>query len=737
MTIPTNPDAARPVTDPHAVSSSSVPPRPRLRHRARQRIVGGTRKGYGTFRASPLWFQAFLVALAVLMGWQIYAAPPWQLGGPPPPQGIDFLAADGSLIAHRGPKTAAPIDAEKLPEHVRQAFLAIEDRRFYEHSGIDPRGLARAFAANLRAGGVAEGGSTITQQYVKNAFLTQDRTLVRKGKEMLLADWAELWMSKNEILSRYLELCYFGEGQYGLTAAARFYFDRTPEELTLAQAALLAGMVKAPSRLSPTVDYDASVERMRVVLGAMTYAGFIDEATARETRNPRVVRGKDEEGPTGTWFVDWLMQDIKKGFNGVVNTTLEPKAQARAERVVRNARVGGAEVALIALRPDGSVAAMVGGKKWTPQAYNRATTAKRQPGSTFKLFDYYAAIRSGMKPTTVVGDSPIDIDGWKPTNAYHGFYGPMPLSRAFAISSNTVAIRLAQMVGPDKVIDAARDLGVTSDIPETPSMALGTATMTLAELAGAYAAFASGTYPIKAHGIAGDGDDGLFGGPSKMDRDSEWVPMLTLLHEAANAGTGRSAVIRSQTTYGKTGTSQEGRDALFVGFAGNMITAVWVGRDDNAPIRGNSGGGDPAQIWKQFMSGVDLQPLDLPLRQPKPREVPARPGYAPGEAPLGSIDNPIPVDDYPEDYPGDYPGDYRGDYPGDYRGQIPEGLPQLPPGEGIQLPGTVFREGDPRDLPPQGQPTIAAPPPDPRPGNGNGRPGGPRDAPPQPDFAPR
>ncbi|WP_172799829.1 transglycosylase domain-containing protein [Croceicoccus bisphenolivorans] len=658
-------------------------------HGVGRRISGGAGRGYGMFRGWPLWFQALLVALALLVAWETYAAPPWKLGGPPPPQGIDFLARDGTLIAHRGPKTATPVDAAQLPDHVVQAFLAIEDRRFFDHGGIDFRGLARATLANLQAGGVVEGGSTITQQYVKNAFLTQDRTFTRKGKEMILSDWAELWMSKNEILSRYLELCYFGEGQYGLVAAAHHYFDRTPDELTLGQAALLAGMVKAPSRLAPTVDYEASVKRMRVVLGAMAYAGFITEDAAKDEADPKVTPGaEDDDGPSGTWFVDWLMQDMDKDFSGQVQTTLEPDAQARAERVVRNARLGGAEVALIALRPDGSIAAMVGGKEWTPQAFNRATTAQRQPGSTFKLFDYFAGIRSGMTPSTMIGDSPIDVDGWQPRNAYSGYYGPMPLSRAFAISSNTAAIRVADMAGHDAVIKAARDLGIASEIPETPSMALGTAGLTLKELAGAYAAFAGGRYPVRPHGIVTGGRDRS----RKLDPQREWAPMLTLLYNAANHGTGRAALIDGQPTFGKTGTSQEGRDALFVGFAGNMITAVWVGRDDNAAIPGNHGGGNPAQIWRQFMSGVKLEPLNLPIKAAAiKRPVPKRTTSA-DEADMSAID----IDNLPE-------GEVE---------FILEGIPELPEGEGIQLPGTVFREGDPDDQPPAAQPNAqpAAPP---------------------------
>ena len=649
----------------------------------------------------PLWFRGLLLALLVLVAWETWAAPPWKLGGPPPPQGIDFIAADGTLIAHRGPRTAAPVDASQLPDHVVQAFLAIEDRRFFDHGGIDYRGLARATLANMSAGGVVEGGSTITQQYVKNAFLTQDRTFVRKGKEMLLADWAELWMSKNEILSRYLELCYFGEGQYGLVAAAHHYFDRTPEELTLGQAALLAGMVKAPSRLAPTVDYAASTERMRVVLGAMAYAGFIAEDAAEDESDPKVTLGaKEEEGPSGTWFVDWLMQDIDDDFAGTVQTTLEPDAQARAERVVRNARLGGAEVALIAMRPDGAIAAMVGGRNWTPKAFNRAMTAQRQPGSTFKLFDYFAAMRDGMTPSTMVGDSPIDIDGWKPRNAYSGYYGPMPLSRAFAISSNTVAIRVAEMVGKDKVIDAARDLGVESEIPETPSMALGTATLTLKELAAAYAAFAYGKYPVAAYGIAGEGEAPR----QRLDTEREWKPMLNLLFNAANRGTGKAALIDAHPVFGKTGTSQEGRDALFVGFAGNMVTAVWVGRDDNKPIPGNHGGGNPAQIWRQFMSGVKLEPLDLPIEAGAIKRPIPRPTISAEDADMRNID----IGNLPE-------GEVE---------FILEGIPELPEGEPIGLPVTVKEpEGIEPESATQAPATPNAPTSPPAPPTGNARDG--------------
>jgi penicillin-binding protein 1A len=553
--------------------------------------------------------------LVGLLAWQIWTAPPWRLNAQPLQVGVDLLDADGKLFAHRGPRPSERIDAAKLPKTVRGAFLAIEDRRFYEHGGIDYRGLARATLANMQAGNVVQGGSTITQQYVKNAFLTHDRTFTRKFKELLLTDWVENWMSKDEILSRYLEHAYFGAQQTGLAAASRYYFDRKPEDLSVGQAAMLAGLVKAPSRLSPTSNRSGARARMRVVLGAMAAAGFITEAQAKAERNPRTVSGGRPPERAG-WFADWLYQRLPEGTAGRIRTTMEPDIQRRAERTVAAARLGGAEIALIAMRPDGRVVALVGGRNWQPGAFNRVSQAHRQPGSTFKLFDYFAAFRAGARPDDVVFDAPIAMGDWRPANGYRGYRGPMTLRQAFAVSSNTAAVRIARAAGYREVVKAAHDLGVTSALPEgAPSLPLGTATLTLEELAGAYAAFASGRYPVTVHGRVNDAKTP----PHRLDRRREWAPMLDLLWEAANVGTGRRAAVRLPT-FGKTGTSQDGRDALFVGFAGDLICAVWIGRDDNKPISGASGGRLPAQVWRNFMSGLRLKPLDLPAPPRASRE---------------------------------------------------------------------------------------------------------------------
>jgi penicillin-binding protein 1A len=557
----------------------------------------------------------FAGLVLALLAWQTWTAPPWRLNAAPLQAGVDLLDADGKLFAHRGPRPSERIDAAKLPETVRGAFLAIEDRRFYEHGGIDYRGLGRATLANLQAGNVVQGGSTITQQYVKNAFLTHDRTFARKFKELLLTDWVENWMSKDEILSRYLEHAYFGAQQTGLAAASRFYFDRAPEDLSLGQAAMLAGLVKAPSRLSPTSNRSGARARMRVVLGAMAAAGFITEAQAKAERNPRTIKSGRPPERAG-WFADWLYQRLPEGTAGRIRTTMDAEIQRRAERTVAAARLNGAEIALIAMRPDGSVVALVGGRNWQPGAFNRVSQAHRQPGSTFKLFDYLAAFRAGARPDDVVFDAPIAVGDWRPANGYRGYRGAMTLREAFAVSSNTAAVRIARAAGYREVVKAAHDLGLTSALPEgAPSLPLGTATLTLEELAGAYAAFASGRYPVTVHGRV----DGAKTPPNRLDRRREWAPMLDLLWEAANVGTGRRAAVRLPT-FGKTGTSQDGRDALFVGFAGDLICAVWIGRDDNKPIYGASGGRLPAQVWRNFMSGLRLKSLDLPAPPRASRE---------------------------------------------------------------------------------------------------------------------
>jgi penicillin-binding protein 1A len=554
-----------------------------------------------------------LFVLAVI--WLAVTAPLSRSLKPPAPPSITLLAADGTPIARRGAIIGAPVDAATLPAHVRNAFVAIEDRRFYSHWGIDPRGIARAAWANLGSGGVRQGGSTITQQLAKNAFLDSDRTAARKMREVMIAFWLEAWLSKDEILSRYLSNVYFGDNVYGITAASKHYFGRTPQTLNIGQAAMLAGLVKAPSRLAPTSNLKGARARQAVVVGAMVDAGFLTQREADAVQPQRVLSDRPETLPTGTYFADWVLPSAREvagdaGRDATVRTTLDPKLQRTAERVARQAGLRKAQVALVVMKPTGEVVAMVGGRDYGASTFNRAVQAKRQPGSTFKLFVYLAAMRAGLTPDTVRDDSPIEIAGWKPKNDDGRYLGPITLQRAFARSSNAVAARLTQEVGVRNVIRAARDLGITTPIANEATIGLGTSEVSLLELTSAYAAIASGRYPVVPRGVEGNRNaswyEAIAGRDTAMPekiRDE----MRTLLGSSIR-GTGRDANLPVQA-FGKTGTSQGGRDAWFIGFAGNLVVGVWVGNDDSTPNPGLHGGGIPAQIWRQFM----MSALDIPV----------------------------------------------------------------------------------------------------------------------------
>ncbi|WP_443019061.1 transglycosylase domain-containing protein [Sphingomonas sp.] len=549
---------------------------------------------------------------------------------------ITLLSAEGEPIARRGAIVAAPVDVTKLPNHVPGAFLAIEDRRFYTHIGVDPWGIARAAWRNTRSGGVREGGSTITQQLAKLSFLSADRTAARKVREALIAFWLEIWLSKEEILSRYLSSVYFGDNVYGLRAAAHHYFTKKPEDLTVPQAAMLAGLVKAPSRLAPTSNLTGARRRAKLVVAAMVEAGMVSEKEAARLKPAKLRVARVRDIPTGTYFADWVLPEARSFAEATygereVTTTLENTLQRQAVRAVRNAGLGRAQVALIAMRRDGRIVAMVGGKDYAKSPFNRATQARRQPGSTFKLFVYLAALRAGMTPDTMISDTPLTVGDWSPKNHNGRYRGLITLREAFATSSNVAAVRLSERVGRDAVIRAARDLGVTSPLTAQPSLALGTSGMTLLELTSAYAAVAANSYPIKPRGLpeVRQGWFQRFWGNRRSFDDGTGEMMLDLLAAAANDGTGRAAALRAGT-FGKTGTTQDNRDAIFVGFSGDIVTAVWVGNDDNSPLHGVAGGGIPARIWRDFMAAaVKSEPA-------RPRQPIVAPPIVPDEEPFDS-----------------------------------------------------------------------------------------------------
>jgi penicillin-binding protein 1A len=563
-----------------------------------------------------------IVLLVLIVAWLAVTAPLSKSLKPPTPPSITLLASDGTPIARRGAIIGKPVDAAKLPSYVPNAFVAIEDHRFYHHWGVDPHGILRAAFANLKAGGVREGGSTITQQLAKNAFLDSDRNLGRKLREVLIAFWLEAWLSKDQILSRYLSNVYFGDNVYGLTAAAEHYFNREPEDLSVGQAAMLAGLVKAPSALAPTGNLKGARAREAVVVGAMRDNGVITRAQALAAR-PAVLHVRQvKQLPNGTYFADWVLPEARDNAGEVraettVRTTLDRRLQKAAERAVARAGLRQAQVALVAMKPDGTVVAMVGGKSYKDSPFNRATQALRQPGSTFKLFVYLAAMRDGMTPDSTIEDRPVTIGNWSPENAEKRYRGTITLRQAFAVSSNVAAARLIQKVGVSNVIRTARDLGISTPLPDEATIALGTANVSLLELTSAYAAIAAGHYPVQAQGLAdpqakGWLDPFLHGThPLSGPIDDE---MHDLLAASVEDGTSHHAALPGIATFGKTGTTQDSRDALFVGFAGDLVVGVWVGNDDDSPNPGLAGGGIPAHIWHDFM----MQALDIapPAAQP-------------------------------------------------------------------------------------------------------------------------
>jgi penicillin-binding protein 1A len=576
-------------------------------------------------RRWPLVLYSIAAVLVLMLLWLVVTAPLSRALEPLDDPALLLVTHEGSPIARRGAIKEAPVDSAKLDSLTPAAFVAIEDRRFYRHWGIDPRGIGRAMVANLRGGGVRQGGSTITQQLAKTSFLSSDRTIKRKAQEVIIAFWLESWLTKDEILSRYLSSVYFGDGVYGLRAAADHYFDREPENLNLAQSAMLAGLVQAPSRLAPTHNLAMAQKRSRLVLRTMAETGVISQSRARSARLARPVR-QASKVPTGTYFADWVTPSAQNAFEAdfgevKVRTTLDRDLQLIAVRAISRAPVGTAQAALVAMRPDGRVVAMIGGTSYKKSPFNRATQARRQPGSAFKLFVYLAALRAGWTPDSIIEDEPITINGWTPVNSDGVYRGPITLREAFARSSNAATVRLSEAVGRANVVRAARDLGITTDLPDEPSLALGTAGVSLLEMTAAYAAVASGRYPVLARGLPQEappeGLSALFERRGALQRGRDWAPMLDLLYAAANDGTGRRAAL-AVPTFGKTGTTQENRDAIFVGFAGDLVVGVWVGHDDNTSLGKVSGGTVPAQIWRNFMVSAlatdGYRRPDLPVR---------------------------------------------------------------------------------------------------------------------------
>lgn len=535
---------------------------------------------------------------------------------------IAFLDHRGRLIARRGSAHGHEIAIEEVPPYLVDAVLAVEDRRFYGHPGIDVIGLSRAMLANLRAGRIVQGGSTLTQQLAKNLFLSPERTWRRKLQEMMLAFWLESRFSKDEILELYLNRVYFGGGAWGVEAASIRYFGKSASELSLGEAALLAGLLKAPSRYSPVNDASRAAARATVVLDLMMQTGRISEAErVAAARTPiRVSRGASSPG--AQYFIDWIFPTVRElagPAHGdlVVRTTLDVDAQRAAEAALDAvladpARAQGAhEGALVSLAHDGAVRAMVGGRSYARSQFNRAVLASRQPGSAFKPFVYASAFEAGLTPDDVRDDRPVRIGDWEPQNYNDTYRGRMTLREAFVRSSNSVAVQVAEETGRGHVARLARRLGVESPMRIDRSLPLGAYEVTPLELAGAYAPFANGGFRVTPFGITAietaDGDR-VFETPPPADRrvlDERTVArMQELLRAVVSWGTGRNAAVPGLDVGGKTGTTNEFRDAWFAGFGGQLVTVVWTGNDDNAPTDHATGGGPPARIFGAYMQAA-------------------------------------------------------------------------------------------------------------------------------------
>ncbi|QQN74869.1 transglycosylase domain-containing protein [Croceicoccus sp. YJ47] len=543
---------------------------------------------------------AFVVLLGLTIVWLAATKP---VSETLDPHGDPFVlvSQDGQPIARGGDVVLAPVEAEMLPAHVIQPFLAIEDRRFFSHWGVDPRGVARAFVHNL-GGGSMQGGSTITMQLAKVTYYSHDRTMGRKLLEVPTALWLELWLTKEEILERYLSKIYFGDRSYGLRAASMRYFGKAPEDLAPQEAILLAGLPKAPSSLAPSVHAAAARARADVVKIAMVDAGYLTQAEARAMPDARLRLQSNREPPRYAHFTNWIRRlAVAEGYGAdapIIATTLDVEVQRAAEAAVRSVDVGDAEVALVAMRPDGAVLAMVGSKDYNANQFNHAL-AGRQPGSTFKLFVWLAALQQGMSPGMMVSDT--EMPGG-PRNAGNAYRGQITLEDAFVHSSNVVATRLYNQVGGDAVVSLAQDFGIDAAMdPADTSLPLGTADVSLLQLTAAYAGIARGEYPVRPYAVQparGEPED--HGGRYRLDPRVH-AEMIEMLRETVNRGTGQAARLPIPN-FGKTGTSQENRNAVFVGWAGGIVAGVWVYADADSADRSRISGGDaPARIWRQFM----------------------------------------------------------------------------------------------------------------------------------------
>jgi penicillin-binding protein 1A len=600
-----------------------------------------------------LWATIAVVGVMVWVGAHLPAIQSLEIPKRPPM--IQIVGLDGSVLATRGEMAGANVALKDLPPYLPKAFIAIEDRRFYSHYGVDPLGIARAAVTNILHHGVSQGGSTLTQQLAKNLFLTQERTFQRKLQEVELALWLERKHSKAEILELYLNRVYFGSGAYGVEAAAQRYFGKSAKNVTIAEAAMLAGLVKSPSRLAPNRNPEGAEQRAQLVLAAMADAKFITEAQAQASIGHPSYNVKPAGAGTVNYVADWIgevLDDLigQIDQNVVVETSIDPKLQSIAEASVidelaaKSVKFNVSQGALVAMTPDGAVRAMVGGRNYAESQYNRAVTAKRQPGSAFKPFVYLTAIEAGLTPETIRQDAPLDVKGWKPENYSHEYFGAVTLTQALAMSLNTVAVRLGLEVGPRNVVRTAHRLGISSKLDANASIALGTSEVSLTELVGAYTPFANGGLGVTPHVVTRIRTaEGKVLYTRSADQLGQVIDprnvaaMNTMMQETLLSGTAHKAELPGWMAAGKTGTSQDFRDAWFIGYTANLVTGVWLGNDDNSPTRKATGGGLPVEVWTRFMKAAHQGVTAVPLPASEAR------GLFSGIAQIASQASPTPA----------------------------------------------------------------------------------------------
>ncbi|MCB5203233.1 penicillin-binding protein [Neorhizobium sp. T786] len=670
-----------------------------------------------------IWAAIAVGGLVLYFGAQMPAASSWSIPDRPP--NIKIVSTDGSVIANRGATGGEALALEEMSPFIPQAVLAIEDRRFYSHFGVDPLGLTRAFINNI-TGQPIQGGSTITQQLAKNLFLSPERTFERKIQEVLLAVWLETKFSKDQILAMYLNRVFFGSNAYGVEAASRRYFNKSAREVNLGEAALLAGLLKAPSRLSPARDPQAAEERAQIVLGAMQEEDYVTEDEIKTAMSQPPTKARSYWSGAEHYAADMVMDEVRKLLGEVkqdllVETTIDLTLERTAEEALTDllegegGKLNASQAALVSMDATGAIRALVGGKDYAQSQFNRAVTAKRQPGSAFKPFVYAAALEAGIRPDSIRSDAPVRIGKWTPENYDQKYRGDVTISSALSQSLNTIAAQLVMEVGPAEVVSLAHRMGIEQELQPNASIALGTSEVPLVELTAAYAPFMNGGYKATPHIVRRvldtDGNvlyEGSYDNPPRVLSEAIVATMNSMMTRVIQEGTGKAARLDDWQAAGKSGTTQSFRDALFVGYTSIMTTGIWFGNDDGTPMKKVTGGGLPARAWKEYMTaahtGYSPTPLfgshggyDLPPAVVEPETGPTTigdiisnviPGMGGREVYPEPPADPVYGDVTP---PGDLPSgeyrdyrEYRGPYDGSDGGPVPPadvGGGPIPPGD--------------------------------------------------------